>query len=339
MCKRILIIAAIVFAVSGLALANTADITQDGTGNEATINQTGSGQSATINQYGTNLAQIDQSGGNNNTATINQGAPGKPVTNFHKPAYASDWIIGSWIEQVGSDNIASTTVAFDGSASGSGNSNSTRIYQNGVENTATQVIGSYSSYTNSNKPYKAIEIDQVGNENTASQTTTSSFGCYGIQNMVTLQTGNSNYAQQDSVGGMASTMEIFQTGNGNSSTQYQWARYSTAHVDIQGNNNITDQYQKYTVWSLSGVDDAYIDIIGDDNIATQSQIGEYNDADIDITGSGNQAYQTQTGDSNYAKINVLGNNNYASQTQTGNGHSSTISQTGDGNSATVVQGP
>ena len=309
MLKRILIVIAIIFVVAGLALANTSTVTQDGTGNEATVTQAGTDNEATVNQYGTNLAEIEQVG-STNTAQIDQGASGSPVTNFHKPAYATDWLVKSRIEQNGTGNNAHTNVH-----GASESASATGISQQGDENSATQDITGYSSYTNN--PTLAIQINQVGNLNEAEQSTAPSFGCYSIKDMLIQQNGEGNVADQESIGGMECTMEVIQVGNDNSSTQYQWARFSTAHVDICGNNNTTTQYQKYGVWSTSGVHQAYIDIIGDDNTAIQSQ----------------------TGESHYADINVNGCNNYASQTQTGTDQSSVINQTGDFNTSNVTQGP
>ena len=308
MCRRILMMMAII-AMSGLAMANTADITQDGPGNDATITQAGTNNAGTINQYGTNLADIQQTG-DDNTAQIDQGASGSPVSNNHLPAYAGDWWLAAYIEQTGSVNYATTAQRRSSTYS--------HIKQTGDDNTATQDIDTSQSKANSTySPRRGVQIDQVGNGNEAHQTTLASFGCFGIQNMQILQTGNDNYAQQDSIGGMSCVMEIFQEGDGNSSTQYQDARFSVAHVDILGDNNTTSQTQQYTSWGDSCDSDALIDIIGDGNTANQSQTGEFHFADID----------------------VLGDGNFASQTQTGDSQSSTISQTGNGNTANVVQGP
>jgi len=301
MCKRILTIAAIVLAVSGLALANTADVTQDGTDNAATVTQTGTNNGAAVNQYGKNLADIQQTG-STNTAQIDQGASGSPVTNFHLPAYPSDWWMGAYIVQSGNGNLATMNQK--------NSSTYSHIKQDGDGNKGTQDLGASISQANGTySPHRGVQIDQVGNNNEAYQTTQSHFGCYGIQDMQIEQTGNSNYAKQDSVGGMASTMEIFQEGDDNSSTQYQNGRWSTAHVDILGSNNTTDQYQQYTSYGNSGQNEAYIDIVGSDNTANQSQTGEENNADIDISGNNNTACQTQDGSNNTAVIQQTGDNN------------------------------
>lgn len=309
MCKKILIAVTIVFVVAGMALANTSTVTQVGTGNDATVTQTGTDNNATVNQYGTNLAEIEQAG-STNTAQIDQGAPGSPVTNYHIPGYPTDWWHAAYITQTGNGNLATTNQKDDPTYS--------HINQTGDGNIGTQIIDTYQSKANGiYSPHRGVQIDQTGNDNEAHQTTAASFGCYGIQDMQILQVGSGNYAQQDSVGGQGCIMEIFHDGDDNSSTQYQWARHSTAHVDILGNNNTTTQFQQYGVWSTSGVHDALIDIIGD----------------------GNTAHQSQTGENHYAEIYMEGNDNYASQTQTGTGQSSVISQIGDGNTADVTQGP
>jgi len=333
--KRILaVVMALVFAfgLTGLALAgNVANITQVGDLNVANTTQTGDLNVANTSQYGRNVGNIDQVG-KNNDATIGQGAPGSPVDNYKQPGYVGDWINGAYIKQDGNSNSASIIERRS--------STYAHIYQVGDYNFGSQDIDTYESKANSNFiPHRGVQIDQVGDSNEAYQTTVASFGCYGIQDMQIFQQGDSNYANQYSKGGMASVMEIFQTGDLNISFQYQDGRFSRAHASMIGDNNYTDQYQEYTVWSISGQNKADIDIVGSNNIATQYQKGEYNEAHIYQNGDFNSVSQTQTGDGNYASASQFGNNNSITQTQTGNGHSSTVTQTGNWNVAVVTQNP
>jgi hypothetical protein len=310
---------------------------------------------AEVKQYGTNLGIVTQTG-DENDAWIYQGDPGAPVSNYKLPNYATDWIWGSWIDQLGNDNSAYTEV--------NNSSNATKIKQIGNENTGYQHINSYNSYTNANKPI-AIFIKQTGNQNDGWQKTVASFGCYGIQDMKIYQDGVGNFARQYSKGGMQSVMKVIQNGNGNNYTpvdvsctgqknplalpwadkpggkyaQYQNGRYSEAIATVNGSNNNTAQYQEYTVWSISGKNDAYIDIDGDDNNAAQGQLGEENYADIDITGSSNVAAISQWGDLNSGTITVIGSSNCAGIEQKDNNNTGSVYQNGDGNKGLITQHP
>ncbi|MCX6328348.1 MAG: hypothetical protein NTZ85_02380, partial [Bacteroidia bacterium] len=254
MFKRLSFLAMIVmiaFAIPALAGTNVGNVNQTGDLNVATIDQVGSSDVANITQYGTNRADIDQTG-NSNQATIVQGAPGNHVYNLYEPSYhpAGDWAMGAYIKQNGNSNTASIIERASDTYA--------HIYQTGNRNIGSQDIGTYESKANyiTFSPHRGVLIDQIGSDNQAYQTTVASFGCYGIDNMQILQQGNWNYANQYSQGGMASVMEIFQTGNSNNSVQYQDGRFSRAHAGITGSSNITNQYQLYTVWSVSGVNSA-----------------------------------------------------------------------------------
>ena len=313
----------------------------------------------TVDQYGTNYAEIDQTGADNN-ADIDMGSPGNPVTNYHLPAYPSDWKRGAWIEQVGQNNTAATVI--------SNNNNGTGIFQYGNYNEGYQDIGGYSSYTNGNSPVMGVDINQMGDNNYAAQWTRPSFGSYSVQRMFIDQDGNYNVASQYSIGGMANVTNITQTGNNNNNpaesgnsfdvsgtgltdplslpwahkpagdfAQYSNQRLGTTQIYVIGNGNNTAQYQEYTAWAPSGDNDATIDIYGNGNDAVQGQLGEYNNSDIDISGDDNIAAGSQFGDSNTATMNILGNGNLAGIEQTGNSNTGDISQTGNNNNATISQ--
>ncbi len=259
--------------------------------------------------------------------------------NYYQPHYAGDWINGAFIDQVGNSNEASINMT--------NSSNGASINQEGDDNVAHQDLNS-SQHKTTNRDRMGLDIDQVGNENNANQKTVASFGCYGIQGMVIKQEGNNNTANQLSVGGMQSTMEVIQVGNDNDDvvdvsatgkpsplalpfvhkpvgefTQYQNGRYSTASINVTGDNNHTAQYQEYTSWSVSGHNYAEIDIIGNENNAAQGQIGEFNKATITINGNLNVAAISQTG----------------SGTAEWNGNVGSITQTGNNNVSSIVQNP
>jgi minor curlin subunit len=318
--------------VSGLVLAllvpgiafsgNLADVTQAGNQDYANVGQNGADNTADVGQYGNGLkADVNQIG-TSNEATVAQGADGAPVNSDPLVGYVS----GAVIYQEGNANTASTTWHV-------GNLG-TRISQIGDGNSGTQDLSGTSGY----KAGKyAIDIQQVGDSNQASQTTGAKYGTYGIQDMLILQTGDSNFAEQTSISGISDGMTVIHTGNSNISTQYQDGMHDVATANVIGNSNNTLQNQVYTVWGLTDRT-ATIDILGDSNTVTQFQMGVSHVADIDIVGDGNMAVQNQlSGNNNVAMLTQNGDSNFASQLQTGNSNSSTVSQAGNANVVFVIQ--
>lgn len=334
-----LILAILVFSVSGFLFAgNNSNVSQTGYENEAVVEQVGNGHQATVDQFGKNLAEVSQTGGDDNTATVTQGTAAAHVSNNRKPNYNGDHEWGAWIEQVGSSNTAEINMQ--------GSRGSADIYQEGGSNEAYQEINTYASGATSNTR-KGLDIDQVGSNNVANQKTVASFGSYGIKKMHVDQVGSGNQADQLSIGGMASVMQVRQDGSNNDYTvdvsatgkaspldlpfahkpagdyiQYQNGRFSTATIDIVGSGNHTAQYQEYTIWSASGHNYADMDIAGDSNNAAQGQLGEFNHSTIDIVGCSNVAAISQQGsgtaewDGNTASISQTGSNNVSSIEQT-----------------------
>ncbi|MBW4057247.1 MAG: hypothetical protein HIU83_18065 [Proteobacteria bacterium] len=304
--------------------ANVADVTQVGDSNVATADQAGAENKADVSQYGNkSKADVDQIG-NSNKATVAQGTSGSPINSGDLVGY----VTGAKIYQEGNSNTASTTWHV-------GNLGS-RISQIGHGNTGTQDLSATEGY----KAGKyAIDIQQLGDDNQAAQTTSPSYGSYGIQDMLIYQKGNSNLGTQTSIGGKATVMTISQTGDNNNSTQSQDGMVDVTIANIVGDGNRTVQSQVSSVWgAATSYNSATIDILGNDNVSvTQTQLGVSNTADIDITGNANIATQNQIGNNNIAKLTQTGNSNIASQLQTGNGNSSTVSQVGSFNSAMVVQ--
>lgn len=312
---------------------------------------------AEVKQYGTNLGIVTQTG-DGNDAWIYQGDPGAPVTNYYLPAYSTDWIRGSWIDQDGDGNDAYTEV--------NNSDNATKIRQLGDGNTGYQHINASKGYTNANKPI-AIYIEQKGIDNDGWQKTVSGFGCHGIQDMKIYQEGLENFAKQYSKGGMGGIMYVRQKGNynnytpvdvsctgqknplalpwaqkpGGAYTQYQNARFSEATIDIVGNGNMTAQYQEFTLSNgpINGNHYAIIEIDGNDNNAAQGQLGEENWSDIDIDGNDNVAANSQWGDNNTGTIRIIGNNNCAGIEQKDNNNIGTVYQNGDGNKGLITQHP
>lgn len=320
---------------------------------------------ATINQYGSNIGSVNQSGGDDNQATIEQGAVGAPVTNNLNQT--TGWKEGSYIQQIGSSNEASATVLTS--------RNGTSIYQLGNSNYATQEIKS-SAHETTSLTLMGIDAEQIGNDNHATQRTIKSFGSVGIKPMTVYQEGNSNVADQVSVGGYGQIQRIRQIGNNNNNpteslntfdlssttlanpltalvfkftgqngtatppmTQYSNQMFGSAIMNVTGNNNNTYQFQEYSVWSESGRNNVTLDLIGHNNDVVQGQLGEYNNSDLDIDGSYNVVSTSQLGDSNIADVDILGSSNVVGVQQTGDLHSAIVSQTGNSNFTKVVQQP
>ena len=316
---------------------------------------------ADIVQYGSNIAVIEQTG-DLNEGIITQGAVGSPVTN--KGAnLGGDWKYGSFITQKGTDNTAEVDV--------NTSSNGTSIDQLGNSNWAKQTLGaSISKTTNWNR--MGLDINQEGNNNIANQETRSSFGTHGVQGMMINQEGNFNIADQMSIGGAQQQVEIEQIGNNNNNsvksgklfdvsatgltnpvalpwahkpagdfTQYMYENKGVTHMYVKGDDNNTYQFQEYDVWSISGQNDALMDVIGSRNNVAQGQLGDLNESEIDIEGNDNVVTTSQFGDSNIAKIELLAgsNNCVAGIEQIGNLNDADILQSGVNNFAKVIQQP
>ena len=360
--KKLLTVAVAMLFVAGFAFGqgNVADIAQDGNSNSAAVAQAGASHEAYIDQFGTNVAEVDQYGGDDNYADIDQGAAGSAISDPGTPSYNGDWIGGAYIEQNGSDNDASITVR----RSGAGAS----IFQEGSRNEAHQDLGS-TQHRTTNWNRMGLDIDQIGDDNYADQKTMFSFGMFGIQGMALVQEGDKNTATQLSRGGTYATMEVYQYGSRNNNpsesgnafdlsavgfdpfalpwtekpsgefTQYQNGSRGTAHLEIHGNDNNAAQSQEYTVWGVGGDNDACLDITGDLNDAAQGQLGEYNYSDVDVMGSSNVVGTSQLGDDNAADIFLNGSSNVAGINQVGNSNDADINVFGMNNTATVVQQP
>ncbi len=357
--KKLSIFLIMVFAVVfAMAQNNIADVTQVGNGNNGIVNQSGNSNNAEVDQYGSNIAKVEQIGVSNK-GEIAQGASGASVLNNYIPGYSGDWKEGAFINQTGERNDAEIDVNVS--------RNGSRIDQLGNDNWAKQEVNStYARTTNWDR--MGVDINQKGNNNWANQKTIASFGTYGVQGMKINQEGNYNVADQLSIGGMSNATEIEQIGNNNNNpthsgntfdvsatglanplalswaqkpagnyTQYMFQNKGETHMYVEGNNNNTAQYQEYSVHSISGQNDAWMDIFGSGNDVAQGQLGDLNSSDIDITGDSNVVTTSQFGDNDFIKIDISGGNNVVGVQQTGDLHSATVLQTGNLNFAQVIQ--
>jgi hypothetical protein len=325
------------------------------------IAQVNEDNDATITQYGSNIGIINQTGSHND-GVITQGTESTPITTMYSNG-TNDWKRGAYVDQVGNHNDAE--IIMTKSSAGAS------IDQKGGDyNWAKQDLNSGSMYTTSWTRMGA-DIDQTGNHNFANQKTLSSFGTYGVQGIMIVQTGDYNKADQLSIGGMANVTEITQIGSNNNNsteslntydvskttladpllltwahkpagdfTQYANQNKGTTHIYVQGDNNNTFQYQEYTSWGGGeGDNDAMIDLYGSGNDVAQGQLGEFNSSDIDIDGSNNVVTSSQLGDSNIVNIDLVGgsNNCVVGVQQIGDLHSATVYQSGASNFAKIVQ--
>ncbi len=303
--KRIFTIAMIIFAVSGLAIAQgTVEATGDG--NTAYISQVGSvGNVASIRQIGDdNLATVDQdstAGGKNYVRpTHNIFSAGQNTWGIYQNGSRNEAHVAQGpkndtasIAQVGNDNIAN--IVQDITAPGNGYAIGL-IYQGGNENVAT--ITQHGGVFNHAKVY------QTGNTNEASVTQEGSYNNYNAEPTLDCPAipSWSPLAAFDIAVYNHGTYRI-------PVTQYQEGNGNFAGIDVLGNYNNTTQWQQ-----------------GDDNYAT-----------IDIIGDGNQAKQVQLNSNNLATINIVGNDNQAGTYQDIGGQTASITITGNGCNAYVTQ--
>lgn len=299
----------VLFAGFMMAQNNEAYVTQVGTTNTSNVDQTGTsgGNLAYVNQYGSNIANVQQFGFGLNTATVNQGSNGLPVTNNHQAAYNGDWQDGAFITQNGESNSAYIGMT--------GNRSTGTIYQEGTSNTGSQNIGT--TYSEKSGNTYGVWMYQKGDQNNSSQNTTAAYGVAGIKDMTVYQEGNSNKADQTSIAGYGSFLQVWQIGDGNSSNQYQAQIGGVASTYVVGNDNSTSQYQDDPNHNGHvGFNEGYINIDGDSNISTESQIGRDNYASINVTTNLNTAHIYQVNDNNTATISQsLGDGNLANINQ------------------------
>ena len=246
MYKRILFMAAVVLAISGLALAgNTATLIQTGPDNVGVINQTGDLNQATLAQHASifhprgHYGEIDQVG-LSNWADVYQHEHNK---------HSAD------VDQLGNENRAQIVSLR--------NSETATIYQEGNLNDAYSRLHAVSATT---------LIEQIGNENIAQQdigigpmVKDSSFtaiqhgssnqayqNMYGtawgpwpdVNNHGTIeQYGDGNYGFQEIGAGTLATSPdnntatLVQTGNSNWSSQSQWGSGHSSTVTQTGDGN------------------------------------------------------------------------------------------------------
>lgn len=309
-----------ILSLSGMALAqNTANITQVGDKYTAKIIQTGGIDNvATIDQAssGGSKAFITQTGGSNYADVYWRNTSGHGGGEID-------------IIQYGSFNLAyHKNYSFDPSYQND------KIYQYGDDNTA------YQRMRPSTCPSGWVQIFQ-GQDGSPSHVNDAVQDAKGGYNKIEQYGGANNAYQYTANGSGHQHAYIKQEGHGNDSDVMACDDpdcvdfVTTYDFDFDGAGALpVSQYQ------TGGKNNAYTDILGDNNHTCQWQEGSSNYAEIDIYGPGsdNSAKQVQLGDNNSATINISGNSNTACIYQNGSDLLATISQTGNFNVACIIQG-
>jgi hypothetical protein len=119
-----------------------------------------------------------------------------------------------------------------------------------------------------------------------------------------------------------------------------------ANIILGGSNNTIRDGQGYTFNSIGTPTEALdpsnfnvsgINLSGNTNTVTNSQIGMSNSSVIGMAGNTNTITVNQTGNSNQAYSTLIGNNNTSTIIQSGNSNIAAINLTGDGNNASINQ--
>lgn len=320
--KLISIFAVLAFSASVVfAQSNEATVDQTGGNQTSSVTQSGSLNTADVDQFTNNFgpqnSTVLQTGtGNDAVVTQSQTGGGNTGTNY------------AYIEQVGATNVAFQSETAPNSSSGQnvwgkqiGTSNdltqiigggyteSLKAIQDGIENIAAQ-------YANGSHTHG--EIYQKGDFNEAIQYLTGSNNGYMSSKILIDQLGDDNLASQTFNGSGSSHMnngEIYQTGNENDAAQIGNGRSLNLQTAQTGNFNEASQNATGNNYGL-GIGLLDIDQLGNDNEASQTAVGDGIWGKIAQTGDLNVASMSQTGDFNWAKITQTGNSNTASVVQT-----------------------
>jgi len=328
-------------ALAGLTFAQNAVVDQ--------TNESGTSVQAAVTQTGTNTATVTQSSvlnvNNVNTisATVNQtNTPGGVANSVTINQSITDdddsdgSILSADATQEGEDNSIRQTQENNGNdfldrfvsrvftASQTGNSNlieqsSTDGDQGSVEFTATQ----------------------VGDENTATQTTLMAGGSSydGDQTPfatgVILQEGNLNQATQI-MQSLDADGNIYQNGSSNTGTQFFGNLSKENYADIDQFGEANEAHQTFSSGNSTAISTLTAFQNGQGNQSEQTvTVGNDNTGYVEQTGNYGDAFQTFTGDDNNASVDQSGYMNVATQDLIGDMNNATIEQVGGSeNSAT-----
>lgn len=311
--RKILLSTASVLSLGiGTALANTATVTQTGTGNVGDIRQVGVDNTATLEQTGDFNEAVAQSHTFTNTIVLGAATPHTFGTGGTAPGPFG-------INQEGDRNSA-------------------EIRQTGDSNKATgEQIGDDNFGRIRQQPFGTVGA-------TGGDFNRAMFGQYGNDNLThfELQAGSYNFAAvwQISPGTTRTGSPVWNSATVNQfgiGTGYHASAAIAGHPGGPGSGNFAEVYQESTgdatlVANLVGINQGAPGGPGHppgvtNNAAEAYQRGSGNTILIDQFSNNNTAEAKQLGDSNFIKITQ----------EIGHGHSATAHQLGSGNSTTILQ--
>ena len=336
--NKLLIATASTLVIAAAAYANESDIDQNGTGNTAEVDQTGGAEgTASINQGNVFAAPNDEA--NNSFAKITQsevsvGSPGFSVPTNSATINQTGENMGALVEQRNyNGNGATNVVVIDQASNGAGPTTAGGYSQEAVTtqlgegNTADIDQGQTNASPPPNRSGQQITVNQTGDFNAS---TSDQRG--NEANASITQSGAMNVSGVAQIG-LEDFAVVTQSGNGNESTVDQTGNFNDAFVTQSGDGNISGVVQDGGAQS---------------SLATVNQDGSSNESNIlqtDIIGgapvsprSSNIAFVSQLGDRGSSTIRQGGatnGNNDAQVFQVGADETSVIEQTGDRNLALV----
>jgi len=378
--------------------ANTGESVQNGNDNRVWVRQAGTSQSvytnqndgsgiggnlARVKQTGVvnptsgelNLAEVLQSGSENQSTTWQQGDRNNAIT---RQGQNNDASAGNkaLIQQGNNQNAEDNFAAIDQD----GDNNNALTFQTWDNSAAwTRQMGEEnSSYIrqkagpNGTDGHEA-EVEQVGDNNNSIVRQELGAGAGNVAR--TFQSGDDNYAQQDQItdaaSGSTGNSAIIAQGNvttgytfdpiyndlqmvdnitngsqslgsyGGMAFQNQSGHENEADIrqfgDDPSNANYAEQNQSNSGNSAFMVQNLYGSPMGAGNYARQDQSGTDSEAGIAQNGFDNKAYQRQMDDDNIALSTQRGHDNLLNTYQDGDGNRATTAQRGQSNQILLVQ--
>jgi len=344
--------------------ANTGESIQNGSANAVQVRQAGTEQSTLTNQDGVaNLARVMQTGDvNGNQALsgqLNLAEVEQTGFNNESTIYQEGDFNNAMIDQNNDNDTAANRAQIMQGTANQAESNDAAIEQDGEDNSA-YTLQTYDNSDASTVQTGTGNISEIG-QNAGPE---DSMGQFAIVN----QTGNANESrvEQDNAGGSDARNRALTTqlGDNNKAEQIQEAEGSIgnyAQINQGTNGTVSVTGDAFTrLGELDGFDSNLGNFLVVENsesgVAFQSQSGDDNDALILQASSeagSNNATQIQDGNENSAFIsqsffasggtdNVgrqmqAGDNNAAGLNQDGSGHASLQDQWGSDNTAVVSQ--
>lgn len=328
--------------------ANTGESIQNGSNNAVQVRQAGTEQSTLTNQNGVgNLARVMQTGdvngnealsGQLNLAEVEQTGYNNQATSVQEGDFNNSMIDQN--NDGGEESLGNRAHIMQGTGDNAEN-NDAAIEQDGQDNSA-YTLQTYDNSDASTVQNGTGNISEIG-QNAGPE---DSMGQFAIVN----QSGEDNESrvdQDNAAGSDARNVALTtQVGARNKAEQIQSANGSVGNrgqIDQgQATNTITVSLPAFNNAVLLNDFDSEVNIFdgsnfgdSEDGVAYQNQSGDGNDAFIGQTSTGsgsNNAGQDQTGNNNsaFASQNLFGsgNDNISKQIQMGDGNAASVNQSG-----------